>query len=107
MILTKLAIKYLERDLEEKKGDLTDEQRNGLLASLWTNIAFRDYVKERDEKIKDAIANGIGLSPEPRDKYVQKFGQRVEILLLASRAKACWARRQKELEAKKENAAGQ
>jgi hypothetical protein len=99
--LIKLLIKWIERDLDYSREILTEEQRNGLFSTLFDNPAFRNYIKERDEKLIWTIAGGAGLAPEPRDKYAQKFGQRVEILLLASKAKACWVKRGKDLEQKK------
>lgn len=99
--LIKLLIKWIERDLDIKRAELTEEQRNGLLSTLWDNPAFRNYIKERDEKLIFAIAGGSGLAPEPRDQHILKFGQRVELLLLASKAKACWIKRQRDLENKK------
>jgi len=97
-----ILIKFIEKDLTDISDEnLTEEQLNGLMASLWDNTAFRKYIGERDRKIIWTIAGGVGMEPEPRDKYLMKLGQRVEILLLAHKAKACATKRDKEREEKK------
>lgn len=88
--LINLLIWLIEKDLSTiPRQTLSDEQYNGLLASLWTNTAFQKYVADRDAKLVYTMAGPAGNDPEPRDKHMMKFGQRVEILLLAAKAKAC------------------
>ncbi len=103
--LLKLLINVIERDLNIVKENLTEEQRNGLLAMLWDNASFRNYIADRNAKLVYSIAGIAGQEPEPRDKARLWMGQRVEILLLASKCKAAAERRNKAL-AEKKNVAG-
>ena len=94
----------IEKDLSTiPRETLSDEQYNGLLASLWGNPGFQKYVADRNAKLIYTMAGPAGNDPEPRDKHIMKFGQRVEILLLAAKAKACAAQINKSIQEKKEN----
>lgn len=102
--LISLLIWLIERDLSTiPRQTLSEEQYNGLLASLWTNPGFQKYVADRDAKLVYTMAGPAGNDPEPRDRHMLKFGQRVEILLLAGKAKACAMKIAQDLEKKKEN----
>jgi len=102
--LINVLIWLIERDLSTiPKENLTDEQYTGLMASLWSNPGFQKYIAERDAKLVYTMAGPAGNDPEPRDKHMLKFGQRVEILLLAAKAKACAIKIAKQIEGKKEN----
>ncbi len=88
------CIRFLERDMISVPIDvLSKEQTDGLLAQLWDVPAFRNYVKERNSKIIYSIAGAAGSEPEPRDKSRLLMGQRVEILILAAKAKTAASRR--------------
>ena len=101
--LFEISIRFLERELNKTPVEsLSEEQYNGLLSMLWDNSAFRNYVKERDQKLVYSIAGQAGSEPEPRDKTRMFLGQRVENLLLASKAKTAAARRDKQIALKKE-----
>ncbi len=102
--LISFLIKWLEKDLNSNvlETKLTDEQSIGLLATLWDNDSFRNYVADRNAKLIHAIAGIAGNEPEPRDKTRLWMGQRVEILLLASRAKACREKLNRERAEKKQ-----
>ena len=103
-MLIDIAIRILESDLVDvEKVSMTELQRNGLLSQLWQNDAFREYIGERDKKIIYSIAGMAGTEPEPRSKTLMKHGQRVEILILGSRAKAAYLRLQKSFEAQRKS----
>ena len=94
--LIALCVKFLERDLNKvPKEILSDEQYEGLLSMLWDNQAFRNFVKDRNQRIIYTIAGIAGNEPEPRDKTRLLYGQRVENLVLAAKAKASAIRRDK------------
>ena len=95
-------IGHIEKDIQCPKEILTEEQTNGLLASLWDNPSFRNYVADRNSRLIYAIAGAAGSEMEPRDKTRLWTGQRVEILFLASRAKACAKKRDEDREIKKQ-----
>lgn len=101
--LIALLIKILEKDLRSDLiiNGLTEEQYRGLLSQLWDNPAFRKYLGERETKIVFAIAGVAGNEPEPRDKTRIYYGQRVENLVLAARAKACAEERNQRIKEKK------
>jgi hypothetical protein len=102
--LINLLIWLIEKDLSTiPRETLTDDQYTGLLASLWTNIGFQKYIADRDAKLVYTMAGAAGNDPEPRDRHLLKFGQRVEILLLAAKAKSCAMKISKQIEEKKEN----
>ena len=101
--LLQLLIRWMERDLSKvPKEILTEEQTIGLLAVLWDSISFRNYVADRNNKLIHSIAGIAGNEPEPRDKARLWMGQRYEILLLASRAKSCREKLNRDLIAKKQ-----
>lgn len=92
----KILIYFLEKELlSVYKTIIPPEQEIGLMAQMWDIPAFRNYVLDRNTKIMYNLAGGAGLDPEPREKYLMKMGQRVEILLLANRAKAAYDKRSK------------
>jgi len=97
-----IFIWLIEKDLSTiPRQVLSEEQATGLLAQLWTNPAFQKYVADRDARLVYTMAGPAGNDPEPRDKHMMKFGQRVEILLLAAKAKACAMKINKEIEERK------
>ena len=97
-----MCVKYLEKDLAQIPSEiLSQEQYEGLLSMLWDNQAFRNYVKERNQKIIYSIAGIAGSEPEPRDKTRLLLGQRVENLVLASKAKACATKRDNRIKERK------
>lgn len=75
------------------KEQLSEEQYNGLLSQLWDNPAFRKYIADRNAKLIYYMAGEPALAPEPREKLLQKYGQRIELLELGAKAKAAAARR--------------
>src|SRR3990167_11032140 len=84
---------YQEREmLKLPKEVLTPEQETGLLSMLWSNQAFRNYISDRNAKLIYYMAGAPGLEPEPREKLLIKYGQRIEILELGAKAKAAAAR---------------
>src|SRR3990167_4131503 len=88
-----ILIKLLERELlDMPKAQLTKEQEDGLLSSLWQNPAFRKHVQDRDARLIFTMAGGEGMAPEPREAYTMHTGQRVELLILAREAKAAYNR---------------
>lgn len=92
--LLRLAIRLIEADLRETPPQaMTEDQREGMLASLWDNPAFRNYIADRNTKLVYNIAGYAGSEPEPRDKTRLMYGQRVENLVLAAKAKSCAKKR--------------
>lgn len=88
-----IAVRYLERGLfEGPRPQLSQQEFDGLLSQLWQNLAFRTYVADRNGKLIFTLSGGEGMEPEPRDAYLKHSGQRVENLLLASKAKAAYER---------------
>lgn len=86
--IVKLLIRLLDRELPNApKETLTKDAEIGLLAMLWESPAFRKYIADRSSKLIHTMAGGEGMEPEPRDKYHLHAGQRVEILVLAKKAK--------------------
>jgi len=103
-ILKDICLRYLEKDISKGhnlKDILSKEQEEGLLASLWTNPGFRNYVADRNQRIIYSMVGTPGAKPEPRDRFMELRGQRVELLELMSKAKMCSERIQKGLEEKK------
>lgn len=101
-IIINILIWLIEKDLSTiPRETLTEEQFTGLMSQMWNNIAFQRYVADRDAKLVYTMAGAAGNDPEPRDKHMLKFGQRVEILTLAAKAKACAMCVAKEIEEKK------
>lgn|SRR3990167_2905761 len=97
-----LLIWLIEKDLSTiPRETLSDEQYVGLLSTLWSNQAFQKYVQDRVAKLVYTMAGPAGNDPEPRDRHLLKFGQRVEILLLAAKAKACYLKVKQGIEEKK------
>lgn len=90
--LLKLTILLLERQLPTRREKLSKEQEDGLLAQLWQNEAFRNYIADRNSKLVYTLAGGEGMKPEPRDDYLMHTGQRVENLLLGTKAKLSYER---------------
>ena len=94
-----LLIWFIEKELAKIPNEvLQEEQTAGLMSQLWYNQAFRNYILDRDRKLIWTIAGGAGMDPEPRDKYLMKFGQRVELLILAARCKSYAERKVKDRE---------
>lgn len=83
-----------------EKTSLTQEQSDGLLAMLWDNPSFRNYIKDRNEVLIRSIAGIAGQEVEPRDKTRLVLGQRFENLTLGAKAKAAATRRDKRLKDK-------
>jgi hypothetical protein len=103
--LIALLIWLIEKELSTvPRETLSEEQVNGLFATLWDNPAFRNYISERNAKLVYTIAGYPGNEPEPRDKFHQKYGQRVENLILGSKAKLAAAKRDNVRELKKKEA---
>jgi hypothetical protein len=99
--IVKTLIRLLDSELSSvSKELLTKDVETGLLSQLWQNPAFRKYVADRNAKIVFTMAGGEGMEPEPRDKYHLHAGQRVEILLLAKRAKDAFKTVERERQAK-------
>lgn len=92
--LVSLLIRLLRRTLDLPEP--TQQRMQEFLATAWMDPGFRQYVSYRDQKIMFELAGGIGMKEQPRDDYVRFTGQRVEILLLAQRAKEAHARREEE-----------
>lgn len=93
-LFIKILIYLLEKDLlEVKRATMTEEQENKMFAQIWDLPTFRNYILDRNTKIVYNLAGGDGINPEPRDKYLMKLGQRVEILILANKAKSAYNRR--------------
>jgi hypothetical protein len=83
----------IERDISTyPQGKLTKEQFDGLLSQLWQNPGFRQYVADRNQHLIYTMAGAPGDKKEPRDRYMELRGQRVEILELAAKAKNAFAR---------------
>lgn len=94
-------IRLLERELSTVPAvTLPKEAEIGLLSQLWQNAAFRKYVADRNGKLVYTMAGGEGMGPEPRDKYHLHAGQRVEILVLAKKAKDAFKTIERERQAK-------
>ena len=90
------CIRFLERELLKAPTEtLSQEQTDGLLATLWDNAAFRNFLKERNAKLVYNIAGIAGSEVEPRDKTRLMLGQRVENLVLAAKTKHAALRRDK------------
>lgn len=100
--LINILIWLIEKDLSTiPRQNLTDDQMVAMMAGLWTNPGFQKYVADRNAKLVYTMAGPAGNDPEPRDKHMLKFGQRVEILTLAAKAKACAVKLSKDIQEKK------
>jgi len=92
-MLKSIALWYLERDLSRVPREaITQIQSDGLLAQLWENPAFRKYIEGRNATLIYTLAGAPGAQTEPRDRFFEIRGQRMEILELGSKAKLCFER---------------
>lgn len=89
-VLLRCLLWLIERDLQKvPKFALTEEQRRGLLAQLWENGAFRNYVSDRNQQLIYSIAGLPGAKLETTEKLLELRGQRIELLEFAAKAKLC------------------
>ena len=103
-----ICLRYLEKDIIKcPRENLSKEQEDGLLASLWGNPGFRNYASDRNQRLIYAMVGTPGAAKEPRDRFMELRGQRMEILELFAKAKACSERIQKGLEEKKKQTSQQ
>lgn len=75
--------KYLKLDTINTQTNTTKE----FLANAWRNQGFREYMKKRNTILIGEAAGGAGLQPQPRVKYAEMIGRRVENLNMAALAK--------------------
>lgn len=74
-----------------------DEKMDGILADLWLNVGFRQYMAQRNEKIKHYLSGGDGMKELSRDDYIRAIGQRIEHLIFANLARRSYNKRQEKL----------
>lgn len=82
-LLIDLLLKYLDYGTQP----FDHEQAHKWLASTWEHRGFQSYFAARDRAFIRELSGGIGFIEQKRDDYIRKIGQRVELLLLAYKAK--------------------
>lgn len=81
-LLLTLLLKYLDFHKATK-----DEKVEKWLADSWEHPGGRAYYAIRNEELRDALAGGIGQKETDREQYTRWFGQRMELLIMAAKAK--------------------
>ena len=89
--LIRLLFFLLGYDFSLDKTDVNEEKRDKMLASLWVNPSFIEYVKARDVKILKAIGSNID-----RDKYLEYIGARLELENLVEKSKKAYVKIKKQ-----------
>lgn len=95
-LLIRLLLNYLDFNKATK-----DEKVEKWLADAWEHQGGRAYFSIRNEELRDALAGGIGQAEIDRQKYTRWFGQRMELLILAAKAKRFSEKYRKERQLKK------
>lgn len=67
-----------------------DQDTERWLADSWPSRGFQKYIAHREQRLRDELANGIGMKEHARDDYIRYTGQRVENLYFALKAKAAF-----------------
>lgn len=81
-LLLNLLLAYLDFHKATKS-----EQVEKWLGDAWEHPGGRDYFAIRNEELRDALAGGIGQKEVDREQYTRWFGQRMELLIMAAKAK--------------------
>jgi hypothetical protein len=99
-------IRYVEREVTKYPVKPFDEKKKAIFfENLWEMPGFREYYRERNEQIKNALANGIttveGVPLElPTRTYIRVWAQRAENALLAGKALSAWKKAQEKRKTK-------
>ena len=78
------------------KDTVNEKRMSKWLALQYPLQEFRDYIHKRDMEILQIMGNII-----PREDYLVKVGQRMELGRLLTYSRECYDRENKELESKK------
>lgn len=95
-LLLKLLLKYLDFHKATKS-----EKVEKWLADAWEHPGGRDYFAIRNEELRDALAGGVGMKETDRETYTRWFGQRMELVIMAAKAKKFSEKYRKERQVKK------
>lgn len=91
-----LLIKLLLWLLDSEARIVSDKRNiDEWLSFSCNHPGFRQYAMDRNYKFLKELGGGYGAQPLPRDNYVLKFGQRIELILLEGKAKLAFQEQEK------------
>ena len=83
--LIRLLFFLLDHDFSLSKIDIDEDKKNKMLASLWINPIFIEYIKVKDISILKEIGSNID-----RNKYLEYIGARKELKNLVFECKKAY-----------------